>query len=331
MRHKLADFQITDKSLIASVDGAADSLLIYDSSASALKRTTRNVLLDLASAPLGTTDAQSPTNKTFDNSNIFTIRDDRLTFQDNADTTKQLRFQLSSITTGTIRTITFPDVTDIIVTESATQGLANKTLQSPTINTPTIVNPTIQTDSVAEYTAANGVTVDGLNIKDGKLNTNNSVVTANVTDSAITPAKLQSGTGAGWATSTYAPTWTNLTVGNGTLVSKYVQMGKFVHFYGSLTFGSTSAISGAVSLTLPATASSNYLANASTIGTMNAIDAGTASYIGFARIAGTTASMELQVVGTASTYGSTTNMSSTVPFTWGTADILLWDVRYEVA
>ncbi len=49
---------------------------------------------------------------------------------------------------------------------------------------------TITTNTINENTAANGVTVDGLNIKDGKLNTNDSVVTANITDDAVTSAKV---------------------------------------------------------------------------------------------------------------------------------------------
>ena len=62
----------------------------------------------------------------------------------------------------------------------------------------------LQVDSVDEVTSANGVTVDGLNIKDSKLTTANSVVTTNITDvnvtegkiadNAITLAKMASGT-----------------------------------------------------------------------------------------------------------------------------------------
>lgn len=52
---------------------------------------------------------------------------------------------------------------------------------------------TITTDTINENTAANGVTIDGLNIKDSKLNTNNSVVTANITDAAVTVAKRAGG------------------------------------------------------------------------------------------------------------------------------------------
>ena len=62
----------------------------------------------------------------------------------------------------------------------------------------------LQVDSIDEVTSANGVTVDGLNIKDSKLTTANSVVTTNITDvnvtegkiadNAITLAKMASGT-----------------------------------------------------------------------------------------------------------------------------------------
>lgn len=48
----------------------------------------------------------------------------------------------------------------------------------------------ISTDTIAEKTAAAGVAIDGLLIKDGKLATNSSVVTANITDAAVTAAKL---------------------------------------------------------------------------------------------------------------------------------------------
>ena len=49
----------------------------------------------------------------------------------------------------------------------------------------------IKVDTVAEKTSANGVTVDGLSIKDSKLVTANSVITSNVTDANITYGKIQ--------------------------------------------------------------------------------------------------------------------------------------------
>lgn len=87
-----------------------------------------------------------------------------------------------------------------VVGTSDTQTLTNKTLTSPTINggtitsvtltTPTISNPTLTVDTISEFTSANGVTIDGLSIKDSKLNTNDSVVTSNITDSAVTTVKI---------------------------------------------------------------------------------------------------------------------------------------------
>ena len=52
----------------------------------------------------------------------------------------------------------------------------------------------IKVDTVAEKTSANGVTVDGLNIKDSKLVTANSVIETNLTDNIVTLAKMASGT-----------------------------------------------------------------------------------------------------------------------------------------
>lgn len=52
----------------------------------------------------------------------------------------------------------------------------------------------IKVDTVAEKTSANGVTIDGLNIKDSKLVTANSVVETNLTDNIVTLAKMASGT-----------------------------------------------------------------------------------------------------------------------------------------
>lgn len=52
---------------------------------------------------------QTVTNKTFDNTNALTIKDSNFLLEDNSDTSKQLAFELSGITTSTKRTITVPD------------------------------------------------------------------------------------------------------------------------------------------------------------------------------------------------------------------------------
>ena len=188
----MANYKSTD--LIAmtagQIDYAADYIEIADVSANQSKKIKPQDFLAITGAVLGTTDSQTISNKTLGNSNILTVRDDRFTLQDDADTTKQAQFQLSGITTATTRTYTLPNASSTLVDLSTAQTLTNKTLTSPVINTATISNPTLTVNTVSEFTAANGVTVDGLNIKDGALNTNNSVVTNNITDDAVTDTKL---------------------------------------------------------------------------------------------------------------------------------------------
>lgn len=60
--------------------------------------------------------------------------------------------------------------TGTIVGTTDTQTLTNKTLTSPTINTAIINNPTLATDTISEFTGAAGVTIDGVLVKDSKIN-----------------------------------------------------------------------------------------------------------------------------------------------------------------
>lgn len=59
------------------------------------------------------------------------------------------------------------------------------------------------------------------------------------------------------SSSAFTPTLTNGSVGNGTLVGRYIQLGKLVYFHINLTFGTTTAISGVFSLSFPVAATAN--------------------------------------------------------------------------
>lgn len=318
---------------LTSVDRAADLFEVSDTSDSGnSKKTTINNMLNIASQPLGLTDTQSPTNKTLDNTNTITVKDTLFTLQDDGDTTKQAKFQLSGITTATTRTYTLPNASSTLVDLSTSQTLTNKTLTSPTISAPTITNPTITVDTISEFTSANGVTIDGLNIKDGKLNTANSVVATNITAGILTNAMLSTTTGElGGPWTTWSPTWTNLTVGNGTTLYKYIQIGKTVHFRILVTFGSTSSIAGTVSFTPPVTIRTDYNLRQA-IGITSFEDAGTASFTGVTRIsdAGTTL-LQAGIATAGGTYTGYSNLSSTIPMTWTTGDQLMITGTYEAA
>lgn len=90
----------------------------------------RNITFPDANTTLvGTDVTQSLTNKTLIGP-VF----ENVVFRDDVDNTKQMKFALSNITTGTTRTLTIPNDDIILVGTDITQTLTNKTLTSPIIN-----------------------------------------------------------------------------------------------------------------------------------------------------------------------------------------------------
>lgn len=110
----MATKQIHQYTAAATIDASADYLLIDPASSGAYNKINRSVLLGITGSPLGTSDTQSPTNKTFDNTNTITIKDGNLTLQSSGGVTKQANFVLSSITGGQTRTVTLPDSNTVL-------------------------------------------------------------------------------------------------------------------------------------------------------------------------------------------------------------------------
>jgi hypothetical protein len=125
----------------------------------------------------------------------------------------------------------------------------------------------------------------------------------------------------------YTPTWTNITVGNGTSTGEYLRIGKMVIVKVGLTFGSTTSFAGAfVQVSLPFSADTFYANNGGVI----MFDVGSAVYNGFTW--NTDANkMNIQAISTNNLYGLSADISSTIPFTWTTNDILTAQFIYEAA
>lgn len=145
---------------------------------------------------------QTLTNKTLDNTNAITVLDASFTIQDNADPTKQAKFQLASISAATTRTFTLPDANTIVVGTDATQTLTNKTITagSNTISGLThgseVDNPTTNVHGVAGTVVG---TSDSQTLTNKGINSDNNTIT-NIVDAdikalaAIARSKIASGT-----------------------------------------------------------------------------------------------------------------------------------------
>lgn len=133
-------------------------------------------------------------------------------------------------------------------------------------------------------------------------------------------------TSGAWAT--WSPTWTNLTVGNGTLnLAKYTQTGKTVFFRLQLTFGSTTSISGTVSFSLPVTGISAFSGYAE----CTFVDSSAStSQDGRQEMSSTTTFTPSSFLVSGTSILNLT-MSATNPFTWATSDALRVYGYYEAA
>lgn len=165
----MAEKTIPDLTLLTSIDRAADLFEVSDTSDSGnSKRTTINSMLNVTSQPVGIDDVQTLTNKTLTAPTISSP-------------------VLSGTITGTYTLGGTPTFPSAVATLTGSQTLTNKVLTSPTINSPTITNPTITVDTISEFTAANGVTIDGVLLKDSKMNG------SYITDSSVGSTQLALG------------------------------------------------------------------------------------------------------------------------------------------
>jgi hypothetical protein len=137
------------------------------------------------------------------------------------------------------------------------------------------------------------------------------------------------------ASQSWTPSWTNLTVGSGTLVAKYKQIGKMVFVRGKLILSSTT-ISGIVAMSLPVKASSDYVAEQS-LGEASFIDTGNQVYAGKTRFVDT-ATVDFADIGTLTgsnpvntTANAGNRITTAAPFAWGNGDVLTFQFMYEAA
>lgn len=138
------------------------------------------------------------------------------------------------------------------------------------------------------------------------------------------------GTDLNSAATAYTPTWTNLTVGNGTQSFKYFKYGRLVRVVGRLVFGSTTSITGsAPTFTLPVT-SAAVASTRQGRGIATLFDSGTETYYGVIAIQTTTTAW-IRTMTVTSNIVRGSAVDATNPFTWTTSDEIIVDFFYEAA
>lgn len=129
------------------------------------------------------------------------------------------------------------------------------------------------------------------------------------------------------AWTTWVPTLTSLTQGNGTITAVYRRLGKTLDYSFKFKLGSTSAVASAPKFTLPASLASRYAAIEDEVGTGILLDSGTANR-GATVFFSSGATVEILSY---STTGVVTTITATVPWTWTTSDCLAVHGTVELA
>ncbi len=130
----------------------------------------------------------------------------------------------------------------------------------------------------------------------------------------------------------WTPDYTNLTIGTGTVVARYVtQFGLVVAQY-ELTFAADTTIDGTnPTISLPVAPRSGYQVNRTPVGQAILRDDGTANYLGTCTLDSTLATINIRANLADATHLKQGPISATVPHTWAVNDGIAFTIAYERA
>lgn len=134
-----------------------------------------------------------------------------------------------------------------------------------------------------------------------------------------------------WATasltfSNWTPTFSNVTLGNGTVSGRYIQIGKYVFYTAVLTLGSTSSITGGIGLNYPV----NAVASSAITGDVTLRDA-SAGFFYRAMAFLVSSTSQTILCDNSAAGGPLQGVTATVPFTWAVGDQVFVTGCYEAA
>jgi hypothetical protein len=134
----------------------------------------------------------------------------------------------------------------------------------------------------------------------------------------------------------FTPSFTNLTVGNGTLVARFTMQGKLVTTRIKLTWGSTTSASGIMEFSPAVNLNSDYAGQEYLMGLATAMNVGVSVWAGVVKALSTSllTFTAMQPNSSAPTYvlaNSGNDWTATIPFSWTNGSILFAQYSYESA
>jgi hypothetical protein len=145
---------------------------------------------------------------------------------------------------------------------------------------PTINPATVSDGETIDASDLNNPIATITDLVNGDLDSDNladsAVSSAKLATGAVTPEKLLSGTGTSWVWQDWSPTYSGISVGNGTVTAKYTQIGKTVIAYWELVCGTTTSIVSNATITLPVSASTRHGSGYTKVGDGMVEDSGSA-------------------------------------------------------
>jgi len=134
----------------------------------------------------------------------------------------------------------------------------------------------------------------------------------------------------------FTPTFpSGLTLGNGTVTAEYCRVNDFVHYWGRVVWGTTTSINtSGLQVTLPVGCDASFSSTSGTYsGFVNMRDvSASVNYVGLIRNVetfSTTASLASQSL--TGSYLSASPITTSIPFTWASTDIIFWSMYYQAA
>ena len=146
-----------------------------------------------------------------------------------------------------------------------------------------------------------------------------------VVGQVLTAAELN----AAGAWTSFTPSWTNLTPGNGVVSAAYSQFNKILFVRVKFTWGTTTSCGDPVRMTLPASLSQDT-ASQEILGQAFYTDAGVSTSIGYVSVFSSTV-VGLGVINAAGTYAAANNVNNTRPYTFGNTDIMTFEFTTRLA